>query len=94
MIIQKFRKLPGDTKRLVLDYNNWLDADEMLTSVNMVGSVPNDGFFVDGYLIDDTEKLVIFFLSGGLSRRDYLVTATVATSKSQIKNDTIQMTVM
>lgn len=94
MILAKFRKLPADTKRLVLDYNNWLDFDETLTDVTMTGNVPDDNFYVDGYVIDNTKKLVIFYLSGGASRHDYLVTATVETSKQQIKNDTIQMTVM
>lgn len=94
MIIAKFRKQADDRKRYVVDYTNWMDADENISGVTMGGNDPEDAFYVDGYVIDETLKRVVFYIDGGVSGVAYDVSIQIGTSKQQVKNDTIQMVVM
>lgn len=94
MIIAKFRKHYEDRKRYVVDYTNWMDKDENLSGVTMEGNNPEDAFYVDGYVVDDTLKCVVFYVVGGVPGGVYNVSIQIETSKQQVKNDTIQMVVM
>lgn len=89
MRIGKFRKSPGDRKRYEVNYEDWLNASELLTEVTLVGNVPADDFYIDGYLVDAAGKEVIFYVSGGLPGTEYVVTIQVETSFNQVKEDTI-----
>jgi hypothetical protein len=93
MSIAKFRKVPADRKRYIIDYADWLNEAEEVTDIQMVGNVIPDAFAVDGYVISDDLKQVIFYVSGGLSGVNYDVTATITTSLGQIKQDEITFVV-
>lgn len=106
MRIGKYKKAAADRKRLVIDYADWLDLDEKVTSVTMdaflssdnCGRVeapipPEDTFYVDGYVVSATGKEVVFFVSGGLHDTAYDVMVTVRTSKQQTKKDWVTFVV-
>jgi len=93
MRIAKFRKAPADRKRYVINYSDWLNEDEILESVSMSGNAEDDEFYVDGYIIGETGKDVIFFVSGGVDCKEYDVYCTVHTSWQQIKEDYVTIVV-
>ncbi|QIG66837.1 hypothetical protein EVB41_007 [Rhizobium phage RHph_TM3_14A] len=93
MRVGKFRKVPADRKRYVIDYTDWLNEGETLIFVMMDGSMPLDNFYVDGYLLSDDNKQVIFYVSGGVPGTNYDVTAKVTTSLQQIKEDFVTFVV-
>lgn len=92
-IIAKFRKAPGDRKRYEINYADWLNEGEVITEVNMIGDMPIDGFFIDGYNIDADGKEVIFYVSGGMPGVSYNVNVAASTSLSQLKTDVITFVV-
>lgn len=106
MRIGKFKKAANDRKRLVIDYADWLDLDEKLTSVSMLAymsrdhcgventPVPNeDTFYVDGFIVSPTGKEVVFFVSGGFVETAYETVVVVRTSKQQVKEDWVTFVV-
>lgn len=93
MRIGKFRKSDGDRKRYVIDYADWLDAAEIIEGVVMVGDVPLDNFYADGYIVNAGGKEVIFYVSGGLPGVEYDVQVTITTSMQQVKEDWVTFVV-
>ena len=93
MRIAKFRKSPGDRKRYEVNYEDWLNEGEILTNVTMTGNIADDAFFVDGFVVDEDGKEVIFYVSGGLAGITYEVGITIQTSLQQVKDDTIAFVV-
>jgi hypothetical protein len=87
MRIGKFRKDPTDRKRYIIDYTDWLNETETISTVTATGNVVDDNFFVDGYIVNTGGKEVIFYVSGGLSGKEYDVTIKITTSLQQIKED-------
>lgn len=93
MRLQKFRKGPADRKRYVIDYADWLNEDEEVTLIEMWGNVPDDNFYVDGYVVDSGGKQVIFYVSGGLTDVSYNVFSKITTSLQQVKEDYVTFVV-
>lgn len=94
MKLAKFRKSPGDRKRYEVNYEDWLNESELLTSVTMEGNVEDDAFYVEAFTLTTDKKEVVFYISGGVTGSTYEVGITVATSLSQIKEDTITFVVV
>lgn len=93
MRVGKFRKGPDDRKRYIVDYADWLNESETVSTVTCTGNVDADGFFVDGYLVAAGGKEIIFYVSGGITGREYNVSVTIGTSLLQIKEDYITFVV-
>lgn len=93
MKLNKFRKGPADSKRYVVDYSDWLNDNETVLSVTVVGSVPVDNFYVASFTVDIGGLQVIFYISGGVSGKSYDVTITATTSLAQVKQDTVTFVV-
>lgn len=93
MRVGKFRKDPADRKRYVVDYIDWMDETELLSSVQMTGNVPADNFYVDGFVLSEDQKEVIFYVSGGVNGKNYDVYITIETSLQQIKEDFVTFVV-
>lgn len=91
--IGKFRKAEADRKRYVVDYEDWMNEDELVTTVAASGDVPADNFYVDGYIVDTDGKEVIFYVSGGVEGSSYDVTITINTTLQQIKEDFVTFVV-
>lgn len=88
MTLKKFTKTPGERKRYVLDYADWLDTGETITSVTFEVT-PDDlsALEVDAYLIGTPATTVGFFVNHGVAGTSYEVTATIVTSGGQSKED-------
>lgn len=93
MRLNKFRKDPADRKRYVVDYEDWMNEDEVLTNAAVSGSVPEDNFYVDASTVDPSGKQIIFYVSGGVSGSSYDVDFVVNTSLTQTKKDYVTFVV-
>jgi len=93
MQIGKFRKAVADRKKYTVDYVNWLESDETITAVAASVPAPADDFYVDMFVVDTTGKLVVFYVSGGLSSGEYRVVVKITTSENQIKEDWVTFVV-
>ncbi len=91
--IGKFRKAAADRKRYVVDYEDWMNEGEIIYIVAASGDVPEDNFYVDGYVVDTGGKQVVFYVSGGAAGSTYDVTITIETSLQQTKEDFVTFVV-
>lgn len=92
MKLGRFIKAPGETKRYSIDYSNWLDSGETVTSVSFSVS-PNDTLAVLNSSINPSGVLVVFYVEGGTAGSVYETTVTASTSASQVKQDVVQYTI-
>lgn len=93
MRIGRFRQAAADRKRYVVDYDDWLSIDELITEVVITTPSTPDGFFVDGYEITDDGRSVVFYVSGGIPYGEYDVTVRITTSNQQTKEDWVTFVV-
>ncbi len=92
--IGKFTKDPDERKRYTIDYDQWLDAGELISTVTFVVplitsptlDIENSTIAVDG-------RSVSFFVDAGLDDADYDVHATMTSDGGQIKEDVFRITV-
>lgn len=93
MKLAKFTKTPGDRKRYVIAYQDWLDEGEVIsTATYALGAVP-DNIYVDGIMIGEDQKSVVLFVSGGLADEEYDLGIRIITSLDQIKEDYVTFVV-
>lgn len=88
-VLAKFEQSPNERLRYSIDYENWLDTTEVISTMDFVitpTSAPP--FVVDGYVIVDDKK-VVFYTSGGVDNTDYKVEVFANTSDSQTREDII-----
>lgn len=88
MRLAKFGKEPGERKRYVLDYSEWLETSETITNVAFAVT-PSGALEVDSYSIGSPATDVAFFVSGGVDGVTYSVEAVITTSVGQIREDQI-----
>jgi hypothetical protein len=94
MRLGSFVKTPIERKRYAIDYTDWLDTGETLSTVTYnIPNVTTPPLVVDASSIDATNKIAVFFINGGLNTRQYTVEVTATTSGGQIKEDTVQFNV-
>ena len=92
--IARFKKDEADRIRYTVDYDEWLDDSEEITSAVVTGNVPADNFVVDDeVLIDAAKKVVLFYASGGVADGEYDATILINTSEDQIKEDWVTIVV-
>ena len=93
MRLGSFTKTPAERKRYSIDYSEWLDTGETLSTVTFTvtpstGTVP---FVVDA--VSSNNVMVVFFVNGGDSSKQYTVDVKASTSGGQLKEDTVLFTV-
>lgn len=93
MRLGSFIKTPAERKRYSIDYSEWLDTGETLSTVTMevtpsTGTVP---FVVDA--ISSNNTVVVFFVNGGDNAKQYTIDVKATTSGGQLKEDTVLFTV-
>jgi hypothetical protein len=89
-VLSKFEQSPNERLRYSIDYDNWLDTTEVLSTATFtVTPVTVPPLAVDGSLIVEDGKKLVFYMSGGVDRQDYKVEVFAATSDSQIREDVI-----
>lgn len=94
MILGKYFKAPVDRKRYTIDYSDWLDAGELIsTCVYSVSPADAGTIVIDGNVINPDAKGVTFYASAGVEGTTYKTFVTMTSSNGQVKEDTIQYTV-
>lgn len=90
MKIAEFVKEPLERLRCAVNYSEWLEPGETLTTVEFYRAPDTaGGIYVDTYAIDSTAMAVIFFISAGLKDAVYELGIRASTSIGQIKDDYI-----
>lgn len=90
MSLAKYVKDPTEQKRYQIDYTNWLDTGEGVTSVvfsvlNQSGSSP---LVINSIQVLPTGLGVQYYVSGGLDGTTYRVLATLTTNTGpQVRED-------
>lgn len=94
MVLGKYFKSPADRKRYTIDYTDWLDSAELISTVTFeVTPVGTSVLVIDGIAIDTDAKGVVFYASEGLDGTNYKAFPTMTSSNGQIKEDEIRFTV-
>ena len=94
MNIGKYSKSPDERKRYSIDYSDWLDTGELLTTVTFeVTPAEANCVVINGVTIETSQQGVVFYASAGVEGKSYKAIATMTTSGGQIKEDTVQYTV-
>lgn len=93
-ILGKYFKDPDERKRYSIDYSDWLDSGELISSVTFEVT-PSTGspVVIDGDSINPANTGVVFYASEGVNGTTYRVHVTMTSSNGQIKEDTVQFTV-
>ena len=88
-VLAKFDQSPNERIRYSIDYTEWLDTTESVSTMEFVVTpVTTPPFVMDGYFIVD-DKTVVFYTSGGVDQTDYKMEVFCSTSDSQIREDII-----
>lgn len=94
MILGKYFKASADRKRYSIDYSDWLDVGEFVsTCVFSVTPVDSNPVVIDGNAIASGSQSVVFYASSGIEGTTYKVLVHMTTSNGQVKEDTVQYTV-
>lgn len=93
-ILGKYFKDPDERKRYTVDYSDWLDSGELISSVTFEVT-PSTGtpVVIDGDSIDPDSTGIVFYASEGADGTTYRVYITMTSSNGQIKQDTVQFTI-
>lgn len=90
--LARFVKAPDERRRYILDYTDWLDTDETVTSADFVVAPAEAGDMVVDFS-ETTDSTVLFYVNYGQLGEQYTVTVSTETSYGQIKQDTVLFTV-
>jgi hypothetical protein len=94
MKLANFIKSPSERKRYTIDYSDWLDTSETISSITFTVTPTGTGALqIDAYSIANPATSVVFFANYGVANINYTVDVIMTTSGGQIKEDTIQFTV-
>lgn len=90
MLLGRFQQTPLERKRYTIEYSDWLDTGETVTSTDFSVETNTDTpLVVDDVAVDIDGTLVVFYVSGGEADADYKVLALIGTSGGQDKEDSI-----
>lgn len=94
MKLDNFIKSPVERKRYTIDYSDWLDTGETISSVTFaVTPTTTNTLEIDAYTLGTGNTTVIFFANYGDANNIYTVDVQIVTSGGQTKEDTILFTV-
>lgn len=94
MKLGNFVKSPVERKRYEIDYSEWLDTGETVSSVTFTPSpIESGGLQVDAYSIANPATAVVFFVNFGNAGSNYVLDVQMTTSGGQIKEDTVLFSV-
>jgi len=92
MKLGKFTKTSAERKRYAVDYSQWLEAGETITS-KVFAVAPAGALQVDASAISTDGKSIVLFVYGGNSGVNYTVDVKATTSLGQTKEDVILFSV-
>lgn len=94
MKLGNFIKSPVERKRYTIDYSDWLDTGETVSSIVFsVSPSTTNTLQIDAYSIASPATSVVFFANYGDAGKTYTVDVTMTTSGGQIKEDTVLFSV-
>lgn len=94
MKLARFTKQPLERKRYAVDYSEWLDTGETISTRSFsVAPTTSAPLVIDASSISDDGKTVVFFVNGGNNSTTYTVTIVITTSGGQTKEDEIVFSV-
>lgn len=91
MLLGTKTKTPNDVKRYTIDYSDWLDTGETISTVVFT---PDSGMTITGDAVAGDGLSVVFFANGGDEGSTYNVDVTVTTSVGQTKDDHVEFVVV
>lgn len=90
MRLGKFAKSPQERKRYTIDYTDWLETAETIsTALYTIRQVTTSPLVVDAQSILTGNKKVSFYVSGGDDTETYDVEIKITTSTGQVKEDVV-----
>lgn len=90
MQLAKRSHTEGDRRRFVIDYSEWLDRGNTVESA----VVTSDSTTATVDDVTTTADKVIFFVNGGSLNETFTVSVAMTDTRTEIKNDTIDFTVV
>lgn len=87
MALGKFIKSPNEIKRYSVDYVNWLDTGEYLSSATV--TPPAGTLLADVGALGATPTQLSFVVTGGDAGKSYKLTVSATTTTGQVKQDTV-----
>lgn len=94
MILGRYNKTPAERKRYTIDYSEWLDTGELVSSVTFEVIPAGAGAVqVSTVTILTPATGVGFFIENGLVGVSYDLLVTIVTAGGQIKQDEIKISV-
>jgi len=94
MKLAKFSKSPAERKRYSIDYSDWLDTGETISSITFaVTPATTPELLIDAFQIGSPATSVALYVSGGTDGTTYTVDVLMTTSGGQIKEDQIVFSV-
>lgn len=88
MRLGNFTKTPAERKRYAIDYSEWLDTGETISTFTL-SIAPSGGMYVSGSELDASNKVLVYFVAGGDLNAQYTLAVQVLTSGGQIKEDVV-----
>lgn len=86
----KYIQADGEKKRYNIDYSDWLDSGETVSSVAYsVSPTTSPPLVVSSSSIDPNNTGVTFYVSGGVNTNTYKVIVTMTSNGGQIKEDAV-----
>lgn len=90
MKLGRFTKTPIERKRYSIDYSEWLDTGETVTSVTFGVTPSTDNILeVDAYSISTPATSVVYFVNFGAAGTTYTLDIQITTSGGQTKEDQV-----
>ncbi len=90
----KYAKTPNDNKRYVIEYDDWLDSGETISSYDFtISPTTATPLTVGSVSIVGSSKQLEIFIGGGEDGEDYTVVVQITTSDTQVSEDLINVSV-
>jgi len=86
MRLGTFIKTPAERKRYAVDYSNWLETGETVSSYTIT---PTSGLTISSSTLTTGNTVLVFFVAGGTAGQQYTLDILANTSGGQIKEDTV-----
>lgn len=90
--LAKYTQTSAEEKRYTIDYADWLDTGEVLSSAVLTVS-PTGGLEIPSSAITNDGTVITYFARGGDDGITYKVIVTAQTDGGQVKEDYIQFTI-
>lgn len=94
MKLARFTKAPNERKRYTIDYSDWLDTGETVSTVTFSVTPSTTNILqVDAYSIASPATSVVFFVNDGADGTTYTLEISITTSGGQVKEDQVHYSV-